>query len=180
MARVLSPSASSLRPLLYRNRRGCPLPPDHVYLFSNTALLCDVTAHNVSHRIALSLPVSTLKVTRVRHVVPLAIGSLRITFALTVRTALQSVLQHICAPSTIIHQTRFYVMILSVLHPRPTPTIDPLDLLPLTSKANVRNAPLFAPRRTARCQQMRCCRRQAPASIVSLNRCASPLVRDGS
>ena len=53
-------------------------------------------------------------------------------------------------------------------------------VLPLTSKANVRNAPLFAPRRTARCQQMRCCRRQAPASIVSLNRCASPLVRDGS
>ena len=40
---------------------------------------CDGTAHNVSHRIALSLPVITLKVTRVRHVVPLAIGSLRIT-----------------------------------------------------------------------------------------------------
>ena len=55
------------------------MPPDHVYLISNTALLCDGTAHNVSHRIALSLPVSTLKVTRVRHVVPLAIGSLRIT-----------------------------------------------------------------------------------------------------
>ena len=32
-----------------------------------------------------------------------------------VHTALQSVLQHICAPSTMINQTRFYVMILSVL-----------------------------------------------------------------
>ena len=60
------------------------MPPDRVYLISNTALLCDVTAHNVSHRIALSLPVITLKVTRVRHVVPLAIGSLRITTPLQV------------------------------------------------------------------------------------------------
>eukprot|EP01044_Picomonas_judraskeda_P013803 COSAG03_NODE_2126_length_3097_cov_4.711474_1_plen_121_part_00 len=56
----------------------------HVYLISNTALLCDITTRNVSHRIALSLPVSTLKVTRVRHVVPLAIGSLRITTPLQV------------------------------------------------------------------------------------------------
>eukprot|EP01046_Picozoa_sp_COSAG06_P054390 COSAG06_NODE_9674_length_1846_cov_7.321122_2_plen_231_part_00 len=53
-------------------------------------------------------------------------------------------------------------------------------ILPLTSKGNVRNAPLFAPRRTALLPTDALLPPQAPASRVSLNRCASPLVRHGS
>ena len=53
-------------------------------------------------------------------------------------------------------------------------------VLPLTSKGNVRNAPLFAPRRTALLPTDALLPPQAPASRVSLNRCASPLVRHGS